>query len=325
MRRRTALSLLTAGMAPWPAMAQSVAAWPDRPISLVIPFPAGGLADSVARAVQPLLESELGVATVPINRPGASGAIGAAHVANARPDGSTLLFTLSSITTLPEQARVNGHKPAFELKQLVPVARFSAESLVLVVAAASPFKDARQLVEEARRQPGHVSYASSGNYGAVHLPAEGLATATGVRFNHIPYAGGAPALQAVMAQQVDFSLLPRSAVSAHLQSGRLRALASLSAPRWALWPQVPTLAEVGIASETFPPWTGMFVPAGTADSITRRLRAACANVAASAAFRSAIDRADAQVDYLDAPDFERYLSAETVKLEALVRKIGKLE
>lgn len=325
MHRRTALSLLMGGVAPWPAMAQSVPAWPDRPISVVIPFPAGGLADSVARAVQPLLESELGVPTVPINRPGASGAIGAAHVANAKPDGTTLLFTLSSITTLPEQARVNGQKPAFELKQLVPVARFSAESLVLVVAFASPFKDARQLVDEARRQPGRVSYASSGNYGAVHLPAEGLAAAESVRFNHIPYAGGAPALQALIGQQVDFSLLPRSAVSAYLKSGRLRALASLSAQRWQQWPDVPTLAEVGVDMDYFAPWTGLFVPAGTADSITRRLRAACANVVASAAFRSAIDRAAAQAAYLDAPDFERYLTAETVKLEALVRKIGKLE
>lgn len=325
MRRRTALNLLTAGMAPWPVMAQSAPSWPDRPISMVIPFPAGGLADSVGRTVQPLLEAALGVPMVPINRPGASGAIGAAHVATAKPDGYTVLLTLSSITTLPEQARVNAQKPAFELKQLIPVARFSVESFVLVVPAASGFKDARQLIETARRQPGHVSYASSGNYGAVHLPAEGLAAAAGVRFNHIPFAGGAPALQALIGQQVDFSLLPRSAVSAHLKSGRLRALASLSPQRWPLWPDVPALAEMGIDIDYFPPWTGMFVPAGTSDSITRRLRAACANVVGSSGFRTGIDRAEAQVAYLDAPEFERYLSGETLKLEALVRKIGKLE
>lgn len=306
-------------------MAQSVPAWPDRPISMVIPFPAGGLADSVGRAVQPLLEADLGVPAVPINRAGASGAIGAAYVASAKPDGYTALFTLSSITTLPEQARVNGQKPAFELKQLVPVARFSIESFVLVVPTASHFKDARQLLEEARRRPGHVSYASSGNYGTVHLPAEVLAAATGARFNHIPYPGGAPALQALIGQQVDFSLLPRSVVSNHLKSGRLRALASLSAQRWSLWSNVPTLQELGVDMDYFPPWTGMFVPASTSDGIVRRLRAACANLVGNPGFRAALDRAEAQLAYLDAPEFEQYLSGETLKLEALVRKIGKLE
>ncbi|CAN7760438.1 tripartite tricarboxylate transporter substrate binding protein [Pseudorhodoferax sp. LjRoot39] len=292
---------------------------------IVIPFPAGGLADSVARALLPLLEAELGVPAVPINRPGASGAIGAAHVASAKPDGYTLLLTLSSITTLPEQARVNGYKPAFELQQLAPIARFSSEALVLVVPGASHLQRASQLIEQARRQPRRVSYASSGNYGAVHLPVEGLAAAAAIQFNHVPYAGGAPALQALLGQQVDFSLLPRSAVSAHMRSGRLRALATLSAGHWSAWPDVPTFQEAGINIDHGPPWTGMFVPAATSKCTTRRLRAACANLVASSEFFNAIDRAQGQLAYLDAPDFERLLAVETVKLGALVRRIGKLD
>jgi tripartite-type tricarboxylate transporter receptor subunit TctC len=324
--RRTTLKLLAGSFLPTLAYAQQPGpAYPDRPISLVIPFPAGGLADTVARAAQPLLEAELGVTVVPVNRPGASGAIGTAHVANAKADGYTLLFTLSSISVLPEQARVNQRSPAFTLQQLQPIARFGTESLMLVVPADSPYKDARQLIEDARRRPGQLSYASSGNYGTVHLPAEVFAGAANIRLNHIPFAGGAPALQNLLGKQVDFSFLPRSIVLPHMKAGKLRALASMSSQRWPKYPEVPFVQEVGVAMDDYPPWTGLFAPAGIPDGVLQRLRAASAKAVSHPSFRAAIEGAEGQVAYLDAPEFKTYWTSETAKLNEVVRRVGKLD
>lgn len=327
INRRSALRLLagTAGAcAAGGVFAQVPIRYPDHPVSLVIPFPAGGLADSVGRAVQPLLEAELGVPVVPINKPGASGAIGTAQVVGAKPDGHTVLFTLSSITVLPEQARVNGQKEAFQLKQLQAVARFSVESFVLVVPADSRYQTARQLIDDAQRRPGQVSYASSGNYGTVHLPVEVFAAAVNARFNHIPFSGGAPALQNLLGSHVDFSFLPRSVVASYLKSKQLRALASVSSQRWAQLPDLPLLSEMGVDMAFYPPWTGMFLPAGCPEIVVARLRAASAKIAANPAFRATIEGAEAQVAYLDAPEFERYWTQEAEKLNDVVRRIGKL-
>lgn len=325
MNRRQILQALgaTVGALALPAsLAQ--AAYPNHPVTLVIPFPPGGLADSVARMLVPALEAALGQPFVPVNRAGAAGAIGTASVANAKADGYTLLFTLSSISTLPEQSRVNQQKPAFLLQQLKPVARVTVDPMVVLTHAESPYQDMRQLLNEAKARPGAISYGSSGIYGTVHVPAEMLATAAGVKLNHVPYAGGAPLLQALLGRHVDMTLLPRSSSMAQLKSGRLRALMVLDSRRWPELPDAPTARELGLNVD-YVPWTGLLAPEGTPDHVTSRLRSAVSQIVKSASFQTALANSGGSAGYLDSAEFKSFWDGEVVRLNSVIKQIGKME
>ena len=150
-------------------------AYPSRPLSMVVPFPPGGVADTVGRPVAEALSRYLGQPVVVENKAGAGGGIGMAQVAKAKPDGYTVLLALSSITILPEADRVLGRKPLFELDDLVPIARFTADPTVLVVRADSPWKTAKEFVDDAKARPGAITFGSSGNYGTMHVQQVGAA------------------------------------------------------------------------------------------------------------------------------------------------------
>ncbi|NBO77605.1 MAG: tripartite tricarboxylate transporter substrate binding protein, partial [Betaproteobacteria bacterium] len=173
---------------------QAQTSFPSKPVTLIVPFPAGGIADLSARALKASLEKALGQTVLIQNRAGASGAIGAAAVANAAPDGYTWMYTLSSIASVPEQAVLNGQKPPFQLEQFVPVARVTVDVVALVVRADSPYKTYQDFTAALRANPKGMTYSSSGNYGISHFPAEMLLAATQTEARHIPYAGGAPML-----------------------------------------------------------------------------------------------------------------------------------
>lgn len=311
----------TAG--PVPAFAQGTA-YPDHPINLVIPLPPGGLADNVGRMLIPALESALGQRVVPINRAGAAGAIGTTSVVNAKADGYTLLFALSSITTLPEQARINNQKPPFQLTQLRPVARITTDPMMLITHAESNFKDVRQLLRDAKAKPGVVTYGSSGVYGTVHVPAEMLAYAAGVKFTHVPYTGGAPLLQALLGKQIDFTLLPRSSTMPHLRSGRVRVLAIMDSARWPQLPDVPTVGELGLDVD-YLPWTGLFAPEGTPEEVVNKLRSAVGQAVRDPALRAAIEKSEGTLAYADAPEFQRFWNSEITRLNSVITQIGKID
>jgi len=247
--------------------------FPNKPVTLIVPFPAGGIADLSARALKPSLEKALGQTVFIQNRPGASGAIGAAAVANSAPDGYTWMYTLSSVASVPEQAVLNGQKPPFQLEQFVPVARVTVDVVALVVRADSPYKTYQDFTAALRANPKAMTYSSSGNYGISHFPAEMLLAATQTEARHIPYAGGAPMLTALMGGQVDFNVPVRTLALPHVQSGRLRYLAMYGAKRWSQAPEVPSLAELGVPIE-FVPWTGVFAPAGTPPDAVEVMRKA---------------------------------------------------
>lgn len=329
MQRRqllaSAAGAVTASLAPAFAFAQAKAsAYPDHPINLVIPLPPGGLADTVGRMLIPSMEAALGQPLVPVNRAGAAGAIGTTSVVNAKPDGYNLLFTLSSITTLPEQARINNQKPPFLLSQLKPVARITTDPMVLLTHADSPFKDVRQLLREAKAKPEAVTYGSSGVYGTVHVPAEMLAYAAGVKFTHVPYTGGAPLLQALLGKQIDFTLLPRSSAMAQLRSGRIRALAVMDSARWPQLPDVPTVSEVGLDAD-YLPWTGLFASEGTPEEVMTKLRSAVALAVRSPQFRAALEKSEGSLAYADAPEFQNFWASEITRLNKVIAQIGKME
>lgn len=298
--------------------------YPARAVNLVVPFPPGGLADSVARLLAPALERALGQPVVVVNRAGAAGAIGAAAVATAKPDGYSVLFTLSSLSTLPEQALVNQQRPAFLLSQLRPIARVSTDPLAIVVRAESPLKSLAELVAQARSKPGEVSYGSSGNYGTVHVPIEIFANEAQLKLNHIPYAGGGPLMVGLLGGQVDFSVLPRSSVTSQVRAGKLRILATVGAEVWPQFPSVSNTAALGLNVDV-QPWTGAFVPMDTPPAVVDRLRSAFRIASESAEFKQALLKAEGGPAYLDAPEFKTFWDQDAARLAQAVRRMGKLE
>ncbi|MEO7336393.1 MAG: tripartite tricarboxylate transporter substrate binding protein [Caldimonas sp.] len=304
------------------AFAQS--AWPDKPITMVVPFPPGGVADTVARPVAEALSRELKQPIVIENKTGAGGAIGMGYAARAQPDGYTILMTLSSISILPEADRILGRKAAYQLNQFKPIARFTADPTVLVVRADAPWKTLKEFVDDAKKKPGAYNYGSSGNYGTMHVPMEMLKAEAGFRMTHIPFTGAGPAVVALLGGQVDAVASGPATVVQQISAGKLRALAHWGDRPLASLPGVPSLKQLGYPAQ-FAQWSALFVPAGTPDDIVQKLRAASAKVAADPAVQQTIARAGSPIDYLDAPSFQTYWDADAKTMTDAVRKIGKVE
>ena len=222
--RRTAVGLgawaLAAGAVPAIAWAQATP-YPERTITMVVPFPPGGVADAVARPLAEALGRELKQTVVVENKGGAGGALGIGHAARAPADGYTLLLGLSSISVLPEADRILARKASYQLDQFKPIARLTADPTVLVVNADAPWKTLEEFVADVKRKPGAYTYGSSGNYGTMHVPMEMLKAEAGFRMTHIPYTGAGPAVIALLGGQVDAVASGPSTVAQHIQAGNL--------------------------------------------------------------------------------------------------------
>ncbi|MDQ6880584.1 MAG: tripartite tricarboxylate transporter substrate binding protein [Pseudomonadota bacterium] len=298
--------------------------YPAQPISLIVPFPPGGVADIVARTIAARIQQRLGLPAVVVNRPGAGGAIGAALVANGKPDGYSLLVALTSLSTNPEQELLNNRPVPFQLRQLAPVARLSSEDMMLAVPAASRYHSLAEIVGDARARPGIVSYASSGNYGVYHIATEVFVDAAKIHLSHIPYSGGAPAMLALVSGQVDLGLVTRSVGLAQLRSGKVRPVAAWGESRWEEFPDVPTVIESGY-NVNYTLWSGLFVQANTPRETVNALRMAVAAAVADPDFRSAMKNQGVRLAYLDGPEFAKVWEAESAQLIKTVRRIGKLQ
>ena len=306
------------------ASAAHAQAWPDRPITMVVPFPPGGVADTVARPVSEALGRELKQSVVVENRAGAGGALGIGVAARAAPDGYTVLLSLSSISILPEADRILDRKPAYQLSQFKPIARFTADPTVLVVRADAPWRNFAEFLADVRAHPGKYNYGSSGNYGTMHVPMEMLKAEAGFRMTHIPYTGAGPAVVALLAGQVDAIATGPSTVAQQIQAGKLRALAHWGEHPLVALPDVPSLKQLGHPVR-FAQWSALFVPTGTPDDVSRRLRAAAAKVAADPTVRQVIAKAGSPIEYLDAPEFQVYWDADAAEMTKAVRAVGKVE
>lgn len=311
----------TAWTATGPLWAQ---AYPARPISLVVPFPPGGVADIVARPVAEALSRELGQPVVIENKPGAGGGIGMGAVAKAKPDGYTLLMALSSLTVIPEADAILGRSPMFALGDLRPVARYTADPTVLAVRAESPWRTVQDFVDDAKKRPGVIAYGSSGNYGTMHVPMEILAQSAGIQLNHIPFTGAGPAVVALLGGQIDAVSSGPSTVLQHIKAGKLRALAHWGTAKLAALPEVPSLREAGYAAD-YAQWSGLFVPAGVPDAVAQRLRGAARVAAQDARVKEVIGNAGSPVLYLDTPEFEKYVQDDARKMADVVRRMGKIQ
>ena len=299
--------------------------WPaDKPITMIVPFPPGGVADTVARPVAEALGKELKQTVVIENKAGAGGALGIAAAARAPGDGYTVLLSLSSISILPEADRILGRKATFALKDFKPVARFTADPTVLVVRAEAPWKTLAEFIADAKKKPGTYTFGSSGNYGTMHVPMEMLKARAGVFLTHIPYTGAGPAVLALLGGQVDAVASGPSTVAQQIKAGKLRALAHWGDKPLAALPEVPSLTQAGYPA-TFAQWSALFVPAGVPDEIVQKLRAAAKKVAADPAVVATVNRAGSPIEYLDAPEFQAYWDADARLMVDAVRRIGKVE
>jgi len=261
-RRALAVAALPAA---WGARAQSA----NKALRIVVPFTPGGSTDILARALAPKLAAALGVNVVIDNRPGAGGSLGAAEVAKAEPDGSTLLMGhIGTLAVNPSIYPKLGYDP---VKSFAPVAWVARVPNVLVVSAASPSQTLREFVERARANPGRLTYSSGGNGSAAHITFEVFKLRAKVFMLHIPYRGTAPSITDLIAGQVDATFTGAPAVLPHVRSGRLRALAVSSAQRLPSLPEVPTVAESGFPGFEADQWYGLVAPAGTSAAVVAKL------------------------------------------------------
>ena len=297
--------------------------YPSKPITMVVPFPPGGVADVVGRPVAEAMARHLNQSVVVINRAGAGGGIGMAQVAKAAPDGYTVLMALSSLVVLPEADRILNRPPMFELSQLIPVARMTADPTVLVVRADSPWKTYQEFIAYARGNPSKITFGSSGNYGTMHVPMEQLKAATNSFMLHVPYTGAGPAILGLLSGQVDaVATGPASAVG-QIKAGKLRALAHWGEGRLPLLPEVPSFKELGV-NIGYSQWAGIFVPAGTPAAVVNKLREAAQFAARDEKTVQAMTTAGTSFQFQDAPAFDAFVKEDAKAMASVVRRIGKV-
>ncbi len=316
IKRRTMLAATTAGLAGMAVKAQAQATvYPDRPITFICPWPAGGTADQTMRALCLAAGRELGQSMVVENKAGAAGMIGLKALASAKPDGYTVGQIPISVTRFSQLGTV----AIDPMKDLTYLARTSGQTFGIAVPSNARWKTLQDLVAEAKAQPGKISYAHSGVGGATHVGMEEFALAANVQFNHVPFKGGADALQSVLGGHVEV-LVDSSSWAPHVESGKLRLLATWGEQRTARFKDVPTLKDAGFNVVVDAP-NGVGAPRGMDPAQVARLRQAFKVAAASAEFKQACDKIDAPVLYLDGPDYEKYVGTVYKKETLLIERL----
>ena len=303
--------------------AQAQDAFPGRAISMVVPFPPGGVADVTGRPTAIALEKVFKQPVSIANRPGAGGAVGNAAVANAKPDGYTLLMALSSITVIPEADKLFNRKPAYTLDQLAPIALVSADPVILVVHPSLPVKTDKEVIALARKQPGELSYSSSGVYGALHMPMEMFLHATQLKMRHVPTTGGGPAITQLLGGHVTMSAGGPAAITSHVNAGKLRPIVTWGAERHPNYKDVPTFKEQGY-DIVYYIWAGLFAPVATPEPVIKVLRDGVRQAVNDPEFKNQMAKVNSPIKYLDAPDFAKYVEADAKRLAAVVKVVGKV-
>jgi tripartite-type tricarboxylate transporter receptor subunit TctC len=296
--------------------------YPSRPISIVNPFPPGGIADLTGRPLAATFERLLKQPVVIVNKAGAAGAVGAQFASVAKPDGYTLLIALVSISSTPEVDKLFGRPATYTRDQFVGIARLNADPPILAVNG--PWKTLKELVDDAKKRPGEITFASSGPYGASHLPLEMFLQAAVLKMRHLPTTGGAPATTAVLGGHAQLWASPPALAAPHIEAGKMRALATWGATRLAAFPGVPTLKELGYDIEYYI-WTGLFAPRGVPAPIVQTLRDATRKAVEDPEFRSAMEKAKTPIAYQDADEFKAFWDRDAQRIAAVIQFIGKTE
>jgi len=295
---------------------------PTRAISIVNPFPPGGIADLTGRPLAATFERLLKQPVVVVNKAGAAGAVGAQFASVAKPDGYTLLIALVSISSTPEVDKLFGRPATYTRDQFVGIARLNADPPILVVNG--PWKTLKELVDDAKKRPGEITFASSGPYGASHLPLEMFLQAAGLKMRHLPTTGGGPATMAVLGGHALLWASPPALAAPHIAAGKMRALATWGATRLAAFPDVPTLEELGYDVEYYL-WTGLFAARGIPAGVLQTLRDATRRAVQDDEFKAAMDKAKTPIAYQDTDEFKAFWEVDAKRIASVIQFIGKTE
>jgi tripartite-type tricarboxylate transporter receptor subunit TctC len=299
--------------------------FPNKLINLVCPYPPGGAVDQAARSIAQSLFKVWNQPVVVNTKPGAGGAIGMQAVANASPDGYTLLVTAPALLSVPESDRLFGKTPPFERSQFTPLALLSADPVLFVVKADGPWKTFEEFVTYAKRNPDKVPYSSSGNYSNIHLPVEMVAQSAGIKLQHIPYSGGGPAITAVLGGQVAMTAGVPGVVLPQVKAGTLRALLTTGAKRHPQFPDIPTALELGYKNAEFYLWAGIFAPAKTPDQLVQKIRNDISRAVQDIEYLQSSEKMGVIVDYRDGKDFNDFLNKDQERISNTIKRIGKIE
>ncbi|MBL0422672.1 tripartite tricarboxylate transporter substrate binding protein [Ramlibacter sp. AW1] len=323
MNKRQFLRLPLLSAIAWACVAGTASAqpsaYPGKPITIIVPFAAGGSTDTMARLIGKKLSAHLNQPVIVENRPGAGSTIGSAIVAKAPPDGHTLLVSTISLAI---NASLQPNVPFDAVKDLQPVTQISSLPLVLVVNSSLPARNLREFVELARNRPVKLNYASSGNGTSPHLAGEMFKTMAKVDMVHVPYKGNAPVMNDLLAGHVDahFGLLP--AMLPQVKNGKLRALAVTTEKRTPALPDVPTLAESGFPDYEINSWQGLFAPAQTPPEVVRRLSEVMNRIIDEPEFRTSLSKEGSDPVGGSSEQFTRHVENEVRKWARVVKESG---
>ena len=322
MQRRqlsTWLSATALGLSLGLSATSASAAWPDnKTISIVVPYAPGGTADALARLIGQHLGPKLGTSVVVVNKAGASGIIGAQAVAQAAPDGLTVLYDATPFSINPHLQKL----PFDPDKDLVPVTQVGVTPMLMTVPKASPIASGVEFVKAAKAAPGKFTFGSGGQGTVQYMAPELMNQAAGLQLLHVPYKSGGLAITAAIAGEVDMGFFNLPAISNHVKGGMLKALAITSAQRHPLFPDVPTVAEViGKPYESYE-WNGVFVPRGTPGEVVTRLHAALREVLNTPEIKAKFDSLGSRIVASSPDEFRKYLNAESQRWATTVKAAG---
>jgi tripartite-type tricarboxylate transporter receptor subunit TctC len=315
-------SLVVIALGSAPAAAQE--AYPTRPITIVVAFPPGGVADLTARPVAAALERLLKQPVVVTNKPGAAGAVGNQFAATSKPDGYTLLMALVSVSVLPEVDKLFGRPTTYTRDQLTGIARVNADPSIITVRTDSPYRTLKDLVDDAKKRPGEITFSSSGLYGASHVPFEMFLRAAGIRMRHLPTTGGAPMMNALLGNHAAATASTVILASPHVAADKLRLLAHTGSEPMKAFPDVPSLRSLGYEVE-YAAWAGLLAPKATPPHVVKILRDAMRQAVKEPEVVNAHAKLGSPIAYLDADEFNAFWEKDARRLAEVVKAIGKVE
>ena len=322
MRRAVAGAVLMVAIAAGWASANDP--YPTRPVSMVVAFPPGGVADNTARPVSAALERILKQPVVVVNKAGAAGAVGYQTAASSKPDGYTLLMALVSVSVLPEVDKLFGRPPNYTRDQFTGIARINADPSMLVVRADAPWKTLKELVDDAKKRPGEIVFTSSGLYGAAHIPMEMFMLAAGIKMRHLPTTGGGPMMNAMLGGHAQAVMTPVSLAAAQVKAGKLRLLAHTGTAPVAAYPEVPSFKSLGYDVE-YTAWAGLVAPKNTPPHVIKILRDATRQAVKEPEVVGSHAKLETPIAYMDADEFNAWWAQDAARLAEVVKKIGKVE
>jgi len=297
--------------------------YPSKAINIVVPNPPGGMNQIHAQPLSAVLEKLTNQPAPVINRPGGTGAVGTASVVNAPPDGHNILVTTPNLFLVLEKDKLYGIKSPYSLDQIALLALLSADPLIMVVHPSLPVKNVKELVALAKAKPNEIVFSSSGPYGITHTPTAMFLDATGLKMRHLPTTGGGPAIMQALGGHAQLTGGGPAAVYPHIQSGKLRPIASWGVKPYPALPNVPTFKLMGMDIEAYL-WVGLFTGANVPEAIRVKMRQMVGKATADPLFKQALENVQVVPDYRDEPEFRKFFDADYKRLAAAIKKIGKL-